>query len=74
MVRDLGQNARHRADSKWGMGGNRKVMLSSFEGGQPHVAARLTSHAIAQLLERSRQLDSSEIPRQPHAAITSSRT
>ncbi len=56
------------------MGGNREMMLTTFERRQAHVAPRLARHAIAQFLERSREIGPTEIPRQSHAAITSSRT
>lgn len=57
----------------------RHVVLTVSLGRHPHVAAGLTSHYVAELLQRPSELLPAQIARQPHvrirryAAITSSR-
>lgn len=53
---------------------NCQVMLALFKRDHPHMAACLARDSIAQFAQDPRKLFASEVSRQSHAAITSSRT
>jgi len=53
---------------------NRNVVRAAFEGGQPKMATGLTGHPIAQVSEGCREIVTGDVPRQPQAPMTSSRT
>ena len=74
MSRDCGEHGRERSDPQRVVVGDRDVMLAVFERGQTDMAAALAGDAIAEPLERPRQVAAGEVPRQPQGVRTSSRT
>lgn len=53
---------------------NGDVVLAALSRGEPQVAASLSGDPIAEPLQPSGEVAAGEIPRQPHAAMISSRT
>jgi hypothetical protein len=68
------QETRERADAEIGMAGDRDVMLAVLGSGQANMTAALTGHPVAQVSEGLGEIVSGDVPRQPHAVMTSSRT
>lgn len=71
---DLVQYCRKRADPQGVAVGDRDMMLTALLGGEPKMAPTLASDAVPQGLEEAGDVPARAIPRQPHAAMTSSRT
>jgi hypothetical protein len=72
--RHVREDPAERPDAERVVVGHRDVVLPAFGRGEPDVAARLARDAVAEDLERLRQLAPREAPRELHAEITSSRT
>ena len=72
--RDVVENGRQRAHFQRIVRRYGEVMRRRPVRREADVAPGLARHAIPKLFEGSCQLGSAEIPRQSHAAITSSRT
>ena len=49
------------------------MMFGQVGQGQSHMAPRLTRNPVAEAFQALGQLGPGHVPRQPHAAITSSR-
>ena len=50
------------------------MMLATFECGQSEMATGLTSDPVAEITECLREIVPRDVPRQPQALMTSSRT
>ena len=74
MCRDIGQNARKRANAKFRVPRNRDVMFATLMGGQAHMASGLTGDLISDDSEGSDEIIAAQSARQSHTAMTSSRT
>ena len=71
---DIAENAGQCTDPEGRVARNREVVLAAFEGGQSQVAAGLTRHLVAQATEDLGEIVTGDVPRQPQAVMTSSRT
>lgn len=74
MSRNIRKNRRRRSHPQRIASGNRDVMLSRRSSGEPDMAIRLPTDPITKTSEQFRSLQTEKISRQPHAAMTSSRT
>src|SRR3990172_5706649 len=74
MRRHVGEDAGERPDPQGFLVGDRDVGLPVLPCREPPMAAGLTGDGVAQDLQRPREPAPGEIPGQPHAAMTSSRT
>lgn len=72
--RYVGEDRRERPDPQDLVIRDRDMVLAVLLGREPHVAPGLASNLIPQDLQGPRELAPGEIPRQPHAAMISSRT
>lgn len=70
----VAQNAGHGTNAQARVARNRDVVLAAFEVGQPKMATGLTGHPVAQVSEGLREIVTGDVPRQPQAVMTSSRT
>jgi hypothetical protein len=74
MVSHVAQDAGQGTNAETRVPRNRDVVLAAFERGQPKMATGLTGHPIAQLSEGPCEIVTGDVPRQPQAVMTSSRT
>jgi hypothetical protein len=74
MVSHVAQEAGQGTNAKTRVPRNRNVVLAAFERSQPKMATGLTGHPMAQLSEGPCEIVTGDVPRQPQAVMTSSRT
>jgi len=74
VLSDVAEDAGQRADPEGRVARDGDVVLAAFESGQSKMAAGLTSHPVAQVSERLREIVAGDVPRQSQAVMTSSRT
>jgi hypothetical protein len=74
VLSDIAQHAGQGTNAEARVARNRDVVLAAFKGGQPKMATGLTGHPVARISKRAREIIAGEIPRQPQAVMTSSRT
>jgi len=74
MRRDIGQDPSQRADFQRIVRRNSDVMLRRCASGKPNVAAGLPRYSIPNTRQRLDEVSAGQVPRQFHAAMTSSRT
>jgi hypothetical protein len=74
VLSDVAQDAGQGTNPEARVTRNRDVVLAAFERGQPKMATGLTGHPVAQVNEDLREIVTGDVPRQPQAVMTSSRT
>lgn len=74
MRRNVGEDAGKRTDPQRRMTGNGDMMLATFVGCQPHVASGLSGDLISGASKGADEVIPSQVAREPHAVMTSSRT
>lgn len=74
MLSDVSQDAGEGPDAEVRVKGNRDVMLATLHSGEPNMATCLTRYPVAQVSEGLGEMAPGDVPRQPHAVMTSSRT
>ena len=74
MLGHIAQDTGERTDAEACMARNGDMVLAAFECCQPKMATGLTGHPVAQLTKGLREILAGDVPRQPHAVMTSSRT
>lgn len=74
MTGDLGEYGSDGPGAQLTMPGHCHMVLASALDGQSHVATALAGDLVAEAFEPRRQLFAGDAPRQPHKAMSSSRT
>ncbi len=74
MLRDLSKQLIQRTRLDWTMFRNDHVMLAVLIRDKMNVTSTLPNESISESFQRSDKLSPGDIPREFHAAITSSRT